>query len=376
MKRWMVLLGSVVVVALTACGSSSRQTHPGFVRRAVAALGVGPIMHVVTEQPTGTVDVNLKTGRSTASVWRDELWTDQRGHRLHLVVSEGGRAVGDLLLPQDAAKSKNAFPPNPGRALASFWTGYRAALKSGGAELDGRGTIRGRPVYWLRFKSASPSTSVPHPPTLEIAVDRRSYKPILSRTTFDGRRYDERILVTKAIPYSSADFRREGPSLLAGAILHGNSWSTGTSTSHPRASPKTTVDAPWLTAGESVARLKLGAVNPLTARRKQKPSVHGIELVYGPAEDGLAATRSTTIDELPRADPSIDWKSIPADSIQVEVSKGFSTSATVAHPHPRNTSFKQWTGHLEKDNLYITINTLKGERALLDLARSLHHPRR
>jgi hypothetical protein len=376
MKRCIVVLGPVMVVALAACGSSSPQASPTVVRRAIAALGVLPIMHVVTEQPTGAVDVDLKTRRRTASVFRDELWTDRHGHRIHLVVSEGGRTVGDLLLPQDAAKSKRAFPPDPGRALASFWTGYRAALKSGRAELDRRGAVRGHPVYWLRFESALPSTSVPHPPTLEIAVDARSYEPVLSRTTFDGRRYDARILVTKAIPYRSADFRREGPSLLASAILHGNSWSTGTSNSHPRASLKTTVDAPWLTAGKSVARLELGAVNPLTARRKQKPSIHGIELVYGPVRDGLAGTRSTTIDELPRADPSIDWKGIPADSVQVDVSKGYGRSATAAHPHPRNTSFKEWTGYLEKDNLYITINTLQGERALLELARSLHRPRK
>jgi hypothetical protein len=381
MKRLPVIPAlAIVLVGLgtTACGSSARQAHPAFVRRAVAALGVGPIMHVVIEQPTGMTNVNLRTGRSAASVVREELWTDRTGHRIHLVMSEDGRVVGDLLLPRDAARntSTSQFPPDPAPALASFWTGYRAALKSGSAELDGRGTLRGRPVYWLRFKPAHPSGPVSHPPTLRIALDAHSYEPVLVRTTFNGRHFDERILAAKAIRYDPADFRGRGPNFFASARLQGNSsWETGTSTSHPYATPNGSVRPPWLTAGKTVARLELGAVIPLTATRKHKPAIHGVELVYGPIEDGLAGTSSTTVDELPRGDPSEDWNSIPADSVQVEMSRGQSTSESVAHPHPRTTTVKDWTGYMRKNDLYIKIDTPKGERALLDLARGLHRAR-
>jgi hypothetical protein len=376
MKRSTILLAVVAAVALTACGSSSSQAHPRFVQRAVAALGVGPIMHVVTELPTGTVNVNLETGERTPSVIREELWTDRAGRRIHLVMSEGGRVVGDLLLPRDAGTSKTAFPPDPGPGIASFWTHYSAALKSGAAALEKRGHIRGRPVYWLRYKSAPPSAKIPHPPTFEVALDAHSYKPILSRTTFNGRHYDERILVARAIPYDTADFRRQGPGLLTSASLQGtSSWQTGTSSSQPFAT-RTTVHAPWLTAGQTVAGLRLGAAIPLTTTRKHEPTIHGIELVYGGVEHGLAAESSTTVDELPRGDPVEDWKSIPADSIQVEVSQGSGSSATAAHPHPRNTTFTDWTGRLTKDNLYITIDTTKGERVLLAIARNLRRPRR
>jgi len=334
-------------------------------------------MHVVTEQPTGTVYVNLETGKKTPSVIREELWTDRDARRIHLVMSEGGQVVGDLLLPQDAARSKTAFPPDPGLALASFWTHYSAALRSGAATLDKRGHIRGRPVYWLRYKSAPPTAKTPHlhPSTLEVAVDAHSYRPILSRTTFNGRHYDERILAARAIGYHAADFRRQGPSLLASTSLQGtSSWQTGTSSSRPFAT-QTTVHPPWLTAGKTVAGLRLGAAIPLTATRKHKPTIHGIELVYGGVKQGLAAANSTTVDELPRGDPMENWKNIPAGSIQIETSQGSGSSETIAHPHPRNTTFTDWTGYLTKDKLYVTIDTTKGERALLAIARNLRRPR-
>jgi len=130
-----------------------------------------------------------------------------------------------------------------------------------------------------------------------------------------------------------------------------------------------------LTAGKTVAGLRLGAAIPLTATRKHKPTIHGIELVYGGVKQGLAAANSTTVDELPRGDPMENWKNIPAGSIQIETSQGSGSSETIAHPHPRNTTFTDWTGHLTKDKLYVTIDTTKGERALLAIARNLRRPR-
>ena len=69
----------------------------GVLGRALAAVGDGPIMHVVTEMPSGGVYVNLKTGHRTVQIFREELWADRKLDRFHLVLSVNGRVVGDLL---------------------------------------------------------------------------------------------------------------------------------------------------------------------------------------------------------------------------------------------------------------------------------------
>lgn len=350
--------GAVVAVAAAAViigVLAAPQSQSGIVGRALAAIGDGPIMHLVTAMPSGTVYVNLKTGERTAPVLREELWTDQQGRHLHLVLSENGRVLGDLLLPQDATGHLRAGSPDP--AFTALWTGYRAALQNGAAKLAGRGTVEGRSVYWLRFKPIHYSPPVPHPPTTEVAVDAHSYKPILYRTLDNGIHVDQRILVAKAIPYAQADFKRRGPSLFGGD----SSSSIGPVTS---SAPSTTVvHAPWLTAGTSVAGLKLGAVTPLPASATfdgKKRSVEGVELIYGPPWSGALAT---TVDEFPRPDQPQPWRTIPADSVLIQTGGESSNNGPI---------HAQWTGYLVQNGLYVTITTLKSERALLVIAHSLH----
>ena len=79
-----VLLGVIAVAGLTACGSSS-SLSPAFLRRATAALGNGPITHVVWLQPTGSANINLRTGKSTPTGTREEIWTNTSGSTVHLV---------------------------------------------------------------------------------------------------------------------------------------------------------------------------------------------------------------------------------------------------------------------------------------------------
>lgn len=361
-RRRIAVRGAIVAAAAAALIVGilvAPQGGSGIVGRALAAIGDGPIMHLVTEMPSGTAYVNLKTGERTAPLLREELWTDEQGHRLHLVLSESGRVLGDLLLPQDASSHLDAGTPDP--AFTALWTGYRAALQNGTAKLAGRGTVEGRAVYWLRFKPTPQTTPLP-PPTTEVAVDARTYKPVLYRTLANGRQFDQRILVAKAIPYDPADFERRGPS------LYGNSVESGTSTGPTNSStpPTTVVRAPWLTAGTTVAGLKLGAVTRLTDTatiRGKKTTVRGIELVYGPLWHGTSGTRSTTVDEVSRPEEQQPWRSIPAGTIQIQ------TGGEETDNGPTHT---QWTGYLERNGIYVTITTLTSEHALLTIARSLH----
>lgn len=362
-RRRRIAVRLAVVAAAAAAGIvaflAAPQGQPAIIGRALAAIGDGPIMHVVTEFGSGAVYVDLKTGQRTVQVLREELWADQQLHHVHLVLSLNGRVIGDLLYPQDAQTGASAGSPDP--AFLALWTGYRAALQNGTATLAGRGTVAGHHVYWLRFKATSQDQA-----TMEVAVDAHSYKPILYRTSANGIHIDQRILVAKAIPYSSTDFKRQGPSLL-GSNTSSSGFSTGPI--NPSAPPTTVVHAPWLTAGTTVAGLKLRSATTLTVTTSKHKSIQGLELVYGQLENGMSGPLSATIDELPQPDEPQKWSHIPADSIQITVGEESSGSGS---PHSKTSTHKLWTGTLKKDNVYLTITTPEGEHALLTIARSLH----
>ena len=360
-----VALVAAVAAAIAAAVLAAPQGKPGIVGKALAALGGRPIMHVVSESPSGATFVDLKTGHRTVQILREESWSNRSGDRFHVVVSLKGKVIGDLLLPQDLEGRRTTPSPNP--AFAALWTGYRAALENGTATLAGSGHVLGRRVYWLRFGQTAPDQ-----PRVDVAVDARTYKPVLDRIFVNGRHFDQRILIAKTVAYSSAEFKRRGPALFTGGSSSGG---TSTGTVDPSAPPPTAVRAPWLTAGDTVAGMELAAVTQLTSTTgtgKSKKAIHGVELVYGSESHGLAGPRSTTVDELPRPDTPGAWGHIPTGSIQIETSTETSSTANAAHPKPKTTTRRLWTGTLKKHGMFITITTPEGERALLQTARSLH----
>jgi hypothetical protein len=349
------LVGAVAAAVIVAVLAWPQGKPPGgVVGRALAAIGDGRVMHVVTESPSGIVYVNLQTGHRAAPIMREELWADRQLDHFHLVLSLDGRVLGDLLLPQDA-KNGTGLPSSPNPAFVALWTGYRAALKNGTATLAGRGSVLGHRVYWLAFRPPSSE-----PERIEVAVDAHTYKPILNRTYANGRHFDQRILVAKTIPYRATEFERRGPSLVSGSS--GGSSTGSSSASGP---PKTPVlRAPWLTAGKTVAGLRLRGVSQfsefITSDGKRK-SAHGLELTYGAPQP-----ESTTIDELLHPDDPRPWTGIPADSVRIEQGEE-SSGKGGARP--------TWTGHLKKDGVHVTISTPTSERALLEIARALRPAR-
>jgi hypothetical protein len=354
-RRRIVVRGGIVAAAaaavIVAVLAAPRSSPPAVLGRALAAIGDGRIMHVVIESPSGMTYVNLKTGHRTAPIMRQELWVDRKGDRLHLVLSIGGRLLGDLLLPEDEQNgASSAAPTNP--AFAALWTGYRAALSNGTAKLVGRGTVLGHRVYWLSFRPTSQGQ-----PRFEVAVDAHTYKPVLNRTYVNGRHLDQRILVAKTIPYRPAEFERRGPSLVSGSS--GGS-STGSGGPSGPATPPV-LRAPWLTAGKIVAGLRLRGVSQFsefTTVAGKRRSAHGVELTYGAPQP-----LSTTIDELLRPDDPRPWTGLPADSVRIE--QGEESSG-------KGGAHRTWTGYLKKDGVYLTISTPNGEGALLAITRALH----
>ena len=411
-RRRVVVRGAIVVAAAVAAVVAvlaAPQTHPGSVlgggpgdaraaallTRMQAAIGYGQIMHVVREGPAGTSYVDLKTGKRTPAVLTEELWTNRHGFRLHLVVRVNGRVVADLR-PGDHGVGVYQGPKNP--AFLALWTGYHAALgnKYAPAELGGRGTVDGHPVYWIRFpvwynqNCPKPTKPFCGKPTrllqTEVAVDARTFKPVLERTYEDGRRFDTRILLAEAIPYRPSElYRRVGPKLFNGmppgqpfgghpfaGVTQREKKKLGLGRDLHRLRSKRVVPAPWLTAGETVAGLRFHHVSRLPSQPLDQVGdlpmawrliYRAVKLVYKPASPGSREAFSTTaIDETFRpADPR-PWKGLPPGSIEVQ--PGESVTKSGARP--------LWTGYLVKHGVYITITTPAGERTLLKIARALH----
>ena len=351
---------AVAAAVLVAVLAAPQGGPSGVLGRALAAVGDGPIMHVVTELPSGGAYVNLKTGHRTEQIFREELWADRKLDRFHLVLSVNGRVVGDVLWPDDSRHGATPIAPdNP--AFVALWTGYRTALKDGTVTLAGRGTVHGRRIYWLRFSSTGSDEG-----RSEVAVDARTYRPVLYRYSIGGRHIDQRILVARTTAYRAAEFERRGPSFADAGSSQGGMTS---GPYDPSAPPPRVVRAPWLTAGPTVAGLKLQSAFPLsgyTTVRGKRRSFKGLELTYATVLGAGAPRGSTTVDEYPRPQDPNAWRFIPPDSIQIERGEESGTGGT----------HTTWTGNLEKDGIYLTITTPKSERALLEIARALHPGRK
>lgn len=350
------VVAAVIIAFLLSPGSSGNHS---IIDRALAAIGNGRVLHLVTQSPTGTVFVDLQSGHRTVQTIESEAWYDGKSKRGHLIVRMKGQVVGDLLLPEDAARPGVTFSGGIDPAYAALATGYRKALASGQAKLERTSMLHGKPVYWLRFPSFQPNT-----PGTEVAIDTKTYKPVIFRNHFSRVQYaDERVLVAETTGFRTSDFTRRGPSLLEGLASGSMSSGSSSSTEPPPRQPR--VKAPWLTPGNRGAGLRLTAVNPVTVT-SGKLVIHGVILVYGSAPP-LAVEAPLEIQELPRPDDPASWRSIPSGSVSVQKSEAGNSQDT----------HLMWTGTLVKHGLYVTITMQAqgNERAVVALARALHPAR-
>jgi hypothetical protein len=335
---------AIVVAVLLAPGGGGKNPVLG---RALAAIGDGRVLHLVMRSETGEVIVNLETGRRTVETADLELWSDRSFERAHLVMRARG-VTGDLLLPEDMQSGVSVGSVDP--AYGAFWTGYRQALTNGDAKLEREDVIGGKPVYWLRFPSVRQGQ-----PGTEVAIDQRSYKPVLLRSYVSPTRHqDARILVAETIPYDAADFKRVGLNLFGGIT----SGSSGSGSLGPGAA-KPELKAPWLTPGKRVAGLTLASVDNFNTTTGAR-TIEGLQLRYG---EGFYGPRSLTIEELPHPDDPAAWNHVPSGSISIQKGEG---------SDDQHRTFSTWTGQLVKDGIYITIETGAGQDAVIEVARALH----
>jgi hypothetical protein len=184
----------VALAALLIALIAPWQSDNSIVGRAAAALGDGPVIHVVLRAGTKAHRLDLRTGVSRPVYEEQELWWDPaRG--LHQIARFAGMPYADSL-------TRKLPPPEDDPLPLGFATGYREALESGKAEVIGDGEIQGHKVTWIRF---SPGGGV----TFDVAVDRTSAKPVFTRYTTGGDRtfkVERTVLLAESLPRGSGDF--------------------------------------------------------------------------------------------------------------------------------------------------------------------------
>jgi hypothetical protein len=198
-RRWTlrVAVAGVALAALTIALVAPWHSDNGIVGRAAAAIGDGPVIHVVVRANTKARRVDLRTGKSRPAYEEQELWWDpERG--LHTVARFDGKRYRDTL---------SRTLPKEDPLVRGFVTGYRDALESGEAKVIGNGEINGHEVTWIRFYPYGGSTTMD--PRMDVAIDRESAKPVFTRYTpgGEGASSSERaVLLAESLPRGSGDF--------------------------------------------------------------------------------------------------------------------------------------------------------------------------
>jgi hypothetical protein len=193
--------GAVLVLLLAwPFGGGSSGT---VLERAAAAIGNGPVLHVVIEDGFGGTLVDLATGARSQIHQQDEYWYDPaRGVRE--VETFGGVVQDDL----SYAPAKATYLQ---KTLGVLATGYVTSLRDGTAQLLGPGVVDGRPVYWIRVDTQSLPDSADgklHEWAHDVAVSQDTYKPVATRETRDGELSPDgisTILAVETLPAGSGD---------------------------------------------------------------------------------------------------------------------------------------------------------------------------
>jgi hypothetical protein len=154
-----------------------------FSERALAAVGDGPVLHLVLRGDWGGAVLDLESAKVTPAYGETEVWYDpKRG--LHEISRLGGTSMGGAFYRPER------IPPALLEQYGGLADRYREALRSGRVETVGEGKVDGRSVRWIRVHSEylpDVADGLDHLFAHEVAVDSATYEPVYVRTTRDGR---------------------------------------------------------------------------------------------------------------------------------------------------------------------------------------------
>jgi hypothetical protein len=392
----------------------------GFAAKALAALGSGQVIHVVSVTGVpGTELVDVQSGASSPVQSRTEIWFDGRRGLERVVSSVGGAKVGEVVQtrsgswsdggpvytcawiaahPRQATQArvscnasgangttprKRAEPlPNLDPALAGFVGGYQDALQSGEATRDGSGLVEGREVEWLRFVLVDPGPAggADSERVERVAVDKQTLKPLLVETTTGGEVRRARIALIETLAPGQATFAR--PKLTP-------------PTERPVATSVTSEQKASLAdAAAALAGRLLSAGDSIDGLALAEATVQQIVTGYG-VSSGVPFSHSTGVELVYGSPPK--WDS-PADyvllreSLRPEMLYGFDAGRTpalaglvriessdvVAAPKPGAAAVPTgrtiWRGTLVKDGVNVAVEATT-RTLLLDAAKQLEAAR-
>jgi hypothetical protein len=372
---------------------------------ALAALGSGPVVHVVTETATGAGVVDIATSKATPVMQQDEIWYDSTlGLRRDLTRYDGTVVEDELDTPQggftthgivvdctwiaahpiaatkahvscnqsgvNGTKSRVVPRPKPtlDPGLTGFADSYREALASGQARQDGTGTVDGEPVDWLLFQTSNGGTE-------RVAVNESSHKPLL----LEGPHLRVRIDSIETIPYKAANFARPTPAETP--VLPSTTYADGPNV-ELNASAIASAYPNGLWAGSNVAALSLvrAVQQTLTAKFADgtpEQTGRGLELDYGTLDSNgrFDATKPyLKVQEAPSSTLAtmagfIHGNFPPAGTLYVNPLTGGSLATA-----PGGTS-TIGIGATRIDSVYVIIQTAgTASTTLLSVARALTKP--
>lgn len=233
-------LGAAAAATVALLAASPWQGAPSLVQKALAAVGDGPVLHVVVAQRAlyGGPLVDIRTEETIEQTQQTEIWFDADRNLKktietldgivldeELQTDQGGWNQGGRIItcewiaehPDEATRLRVSCdtsgdngrvprsvperPPTLDPALAGFVDHYRSALASGAAKKVGAGEYRGHDAFWLAF-AANGRTEL-------VAVDAHSYKPLALEE--QGGELTLRVLEATAIPYNSRFFTKPSP---------------------------------------------------------------------------------------------------------------------------------------------------------------------
>lgn len=260
------VIGGAALIAVAPWKSGERA---GVLDRALAAVGDGPVSHLVIRTEWGGTLVDLQSGRREPLYHELEFWQNPDQGMVR-ITRFGGQV-------QDRSTASGAGIEKP---LGVLTSGYREALEDGRARVAGQGAVDGIPVYWIQIQREvlhDDGDGRDHVWAQEVGVSRDTYAPVYLRETRDGKLAEytgARILLAEQLPEGSGDFRPQPRQAPTGV-------SFGISTeSIDRGEAQRLLEgrAAWL--GERFGGLPLAKIGTLTMRTRADEVV-GVHLTYG-----------------------------------------------------------------------------------------------
>jgi hypothetical protein len=258
-RRW--LIGVIPALGLAAAAVAVALVWPfgggpggSILERAAAAIGDGPVLHVIVRSGWGGTLINLESGKRSQLHGEEEMWFDpQRG--IHQVSLFGGVPQGDALYPPGRVSYLD-------KTLGVLAKGYRRALEDGSARVIGKGVVDSEAVYWIRVDTQmlpDVADNKLHEWAHDVAVSQRSFEPVATRETRDGAISPDGISTIESIetlPKGGGNFTRMTPDRNGTAMTRDG---LGTKLTRAQANELLRSRAVW--AGTSVAGLDLVAIS-------------------------------------------------------------------------------------------------------------------